>query len=645
MIELTDRIRAAGKALSDRKGLIDGAVKTFAVFMALYHLYNIITGMIDPLLYRYTHLAMALFLGYMLLSRKREGAGRIFYRILGGAVIPLYVYLWLNFERIAAHVPTMDMPTAGDMIAGVVLIALILEGTRKYVSWMLSAVSMLFLLYALGGHLLPGIFYHHGLSFAFVIDYLVFTINGIFGSAIGVSSHYIILFIIFGSFVRAVGVGEYFTELAAVLAGRARGGPAKVAVISSALIGSIIGGGTSNVTITGVFTIPVMKKYGFRTNFSAAVEAAASTGGSILPPVMGSAAFLMAEIVGVPYLQVVKASLLPALMYYLAILIMVHIEAVKNNLGQLPRNDGPALTDVLKRSYKLLPIAVITLALVRGYSPSFAGLAGIITCIILGIFNGKNRLTLARSLDSLAWASETVIQIILACAASGIIIGAVMLTGLGGKFAGIILAAAGGTEILVLFFIMLSTIVLGMGMAITPTYIMAALLGAPALIALGFSPVASHLFVLYFAVLAPLTPPVAITAFVAAGIARGNMNRTAAHAFLLASIGFIIPYFFMYHDELLLNGTAPAILVSTATAVVGITCFACAARGYLLRRLNIYERIFAAAGAGFIISPGFTSDLAGLAVLSVLFFLSRKKSLKERQNSIGVTNNTVEERI
>ncbi len=430
--------------------------------------------------------------------------------------------------------------------------------------------------------------------------------------------------------MRVVGIGEYFTELASSLAGRTTGGPAKIAVISSAFIGSLIGGATSNVTITGIFTIPMMKQYGFRTNFAAAVEAASSTGGSILPPIMGSAAFLIAEILGVTYFEVVKASLIPAVLYYLAIMFMVHIQAVKSNLETSPNFKCPELSTTLKGAYKLLPLVIIITFLFRGYSPSFAGLAGISSCIILGFINGANRLTLTKIFDALEWASVTVIQIVLACAASGIIMGAVVLTGLSGKFTSILLQVSAGVEVLVLVFIMLSTIILGMGMAITPAYIMAAVLGAPALISLGFTPIASHLFIMYFAVLAPLTPPVAITAYVAAGIAQGNMAKTAVQALKLASVGFLIPYLFLYHNELLLIGGTADIIISIITAIIGIICFASGVQGFLVKRLNIYERIAAIGGGIFVIIPSLISDLAGLLVLSILFFTSRDVMMKSK---------------
>jgi TRAP transporter 4TM/12TM fusion protein len=599
-------------------------VKLFAVFMALYHLYSAAIGGTDPLFYRFTHVSMALVLGFMLLAIKKEGLSLVVDGMLAGAVILVYLYFNYNFERLVTHIPFLDMPTRGDLIAGVILIILVLEGTRRYIGWLLSLIALLFLLYAVGGPFLPGLLFHGGLSFSNVIDYMVFTLNGIMGSAVAVSSRYLILFIIFGSFLRITGVGEYFTELATALAGGTRGGPAKVAVITSAFIGSIIGCATANVTTTGVFTIPLMKRVGFKPDFAAGVEAAASTGGAMLPPIMGSSAFLMAEFLGIPYLEVAKASLLPALLYFLAVLIMVDIEAVKGGLRGLAKGEIPKLKDTAKRSYNLLPLLVITAALGRGYSPSFAALAGIAVCIMLGLFAGENRLSLERILEALEKSSVTVVQIIMACAVSGVIIGTVSLTGLSGKLTSILIRSSGGIELFILFFIMLSAIILGMGMVISPAYIMAAVLGAPVLIGLGFKPIAAHLFILYFAALAPLTPPVAIAAYAAAGIAGADMAKTAIRAVGLASAGFLIPYVFIYNNELLLMGSAVKVSLAIVTAIIGIACFGIGIQGFYLRSLSLPKRMAAIIGGLIMVIPGWGTDVMGLMVLLALVFLSRK---------------------
>ncbi len=599
-------------------------VKLFAVFMSLYHLYNTAIGGTDPLLYRFTHVSMALVLGFMLLAIKKEGLRLMADGMLAGAAILVYLYFNYNFERLVTHIPFLDMPVRGDLIAGVVLIVLVLEGTRRYIGWLLSLITLLFLLYALGGPFLPGLLSHGGLSFAIVIDYMAFTLNGIMGSAIAVSSQYLILFIIFGSFLRVTGVGEYFTELATALAGGTRGGPAKVAVITSAFIGSIIGSAAANVSTTGVFTIPLMKKAGFKPDFAAGLEAAASTGGTMLPPIMGSSAFLMAELLGIPYIEVAKASLLPALLYFLAVLIMVDIEAMKGGLQGLAKGEIPKLKDAVKRSYNLLPIFVIVAALVKGFSPSFAALTGILICVLLGLLADKNRLSFSRVLEALEKSSVTAVQIIMACAVSGIIIGTVSLTGLSGKLTSILLRSSGGIEICILFFIALSAIILGMGMVISPAYIMAAVLGAPVLIGLGFKPIAAHLFILYFAALAPLTPPVALASYTAAGIAGGNMAKTAIKAVGLASAGFLIPFIFIYNNELLLMGSTLKVSAAITTAIIGIACFGIGVQGFFHRSLSFPEKIISITAGLIMVIPGWGTDVAGFIILLIFAYFSRK---------------------
>lgn len=521
-------------------------IKIFAISMSLYHLYSIITGAFEPYFYRFTHLAFALVLGYLLLALKKDGSCQYSSFIMAFFAISLYFYFFKNYSRLIMLIPGLHVLTLWDKIMGILLIFLILEGTRKYIGIFLSMVAMFFLLYIFLAPYLPGMLNYKGLSFSYVTHYLVYTLEGIFSSPIASSSTYIILFLIFGSFLSISGVGDYFIELATLITGGSRGGSAKIALLSSALVGTIVGSPSANVAITGTFTIPLMKQNGFKADFAAAVEAAASTGGMILPPVMGSVAFVMADMIGVSYSQIARASLIPAILYFVSILFMIDFYAAKNNLIGLSRNNRPPVLKTLKNSYNLFPVLAIIIMLVKGFSPIFAGLFGIVSCLLIGILNIKNRQIFIKILEALEKASINAVQIILACAVSGIIIGAISLTGLSGKITSMILKLSGGIEILVLFFVMLIAIILGMGLTITPVYIMASVLGGPALISLGFTPIAAHLFILYFAVFAPLTPPLAITSYIAANLAGGNMVKTALNALSIASIGFLTPYIFIY---------------------------------------------------------------------------------------------------
>lgn len=614
------------KLTTESKNLFQLFIKALAIFIALYHLYCIVTGKVEPFLYRFTHLSLALLLGFLLSASKKNGLNRWFPSILGIATFLIYLYFYLNYERLIVSIPGLHRLTNWDKIIGITLIILILESARRYIGWILPLVCIVFLVYLFAGQYLPGILYYKGLSIDYIIHYLVYTFEGIFGSAIAVSSGYIVLFLIFGNFLNVSGVGEYFINLATALAGGTRGGPAKIAVLSSAFIGTIIGAPTANVVITGTFTIPLMLKKGFQPDFSAGVEAAASTGGMILPPIMGSTAFIMADILGITYLQVAKAALIPAIIYFLAILIMVDFYAAKHDICGLPKKERPSRHGVLKQSYKLLPLVVIIILLIKGYSPAFAGIGGLLASIILGIFSIKKKKFFKKALEALEKASITAVQLILACAISGIILGTFTLTGISGKITGLLLQSIGNTELLVLFFIMVSALILGMGLPVTPTYLLCVVWGAPALISLGFKPIAAHLFILFFAVLAPLTPPFAITSYVAANIAGGRLGRTAIQALFLASSGFIVPFMFIYHNELLMIGNWPSILISFFKLIISIVCLAGGIQGFLLNQMNIFSRMLVMISGILVILPGFLSDFFGLFLLGILLILSKERT-------------------
>jgi TRAP transporter 4TM/12TM fusion protein len=620
---------------------INRFVKLFAVFMSLYHLYCAAVGGTDPLFFRFTHVAMALFLAFLSAFSSSSGLRRAGDGFMAAVAVLLYCYFYFNFDRFVTYVPFMDTPARWDTVLGLVLILLVLEATRRYIGPSLSLIALVFLLYALTGPVLPGIWQHRGLSVVDVIHYVSFTLNGILGSAVAVSSGYLVLFIIFGSFISITGAGEYFTLLAVALAGKTRGGPGKVAVLTSAFIGSIIGSAAANVSTTGVFTIPLMKKTGFKPDFAAGVEAAASTGGGMLPPIMGASAFLMAELLGIPYLEVAKASLLPALLYFMSVLVMVDIEATKNGLQGLAGGQRLSTAEVLKQSGNLLSLVVVVYSLLTGYTPSFAALAGIVTSCLWGAVKTKDRLSPGLVLAGLEKAAVTGLQIILACAAAGIIIGSVSLTGLSGKVTSIMLMHVRDYQLLILFIIMISTVILGMGMPISPTYIMASVLGAPALIALGFEPVAAHLFILCFAALAPLTPPVALASYAAAGIAGSSFVRTSRHAIFLASCGFVIPYIFIYNNELLLMGRLPEIFLAVATASVGVVCFAAGIQGFFLVRLGAVKRIISLSAGIIMIIPGWSGDLAG--ILALVFLAVSTREQKKRSLPRFIHQESVQE--
>lgn len=608
--------------------ILNTGIKILAIFMSLYHIYNVIGGGIEPLFYRFTHLSLGLLLGFIISFSGKKDFSKLSSLLFVVITVFIYSYFYLQYDRLVALIPGFNMLTNWDKIVGILLIILVLESTRRYIGWVLPLISIIFLVYLFIGPNLPGILNHKGLSLSHIIHYLTFSFEGIFGSAIAVSSGYIVLFLIFGNFLSVAGIGEYFVNLATTLAGGTRGGAAKIAILSSAFIGTIIGAPTANVAITGSFTIPLMKQKGFKPDFAAGVEAAASTGGLILPPIMGSTAFIMADILGISYIQIARASLIPAIIYFLSILIMVDIYALKNNLSGLPKRDRPLCNVILRESYKLLPLIIITMLLIKGFSPAFAAIGGLASALVLSIYNIRDWIFIKKSLEALEKASITAIQLISACAVSGIIMGVFSLTGLSGKITHILLQTIGKIEIFVLIFIMVSALVLGSSLAITPTYLLCAVWGVPVLASFGFEPLAAHLFIFYFAVFAPLTPPFAITSYVAANIAGGELGKTAIKALYLASSGFIIPYMFIYHNELLMMGSVVDTLVSIVKLITGITFVAVGIQGFFYKKLNIYQRIFIILGGILVIVPGFISDLVGISMIGIIIFLTTNRAIK-----------------
>ncbi len=608
--------------------ILNLGISILAIFMSLYHIYNVIGGGIEPLFYRFTHLSLGLLLGFIISFSGKKDFSKLSSLLFVVITVFIYSYFYLQYDRLVALIPGFNMLTNWDKIVGILLIILVLESARRYIGWVLPLISIIFLVYLFIGPNLPGILNHKGLSLSHIIHYLTFSFEGIFGSAIAVSSGYIVLFLIFGNFLSVAGIGEYFVNLATTLAGGTRGGAAKIAILSSAFIGTIIGAPTANVAITGSFTIPLMKQKGFKPDFAAGVEAAASTGGLILPPIMGSTAFIMADILGISYIQIARASLIPAIIYFLSILIMVDIYALKNNLSGLPKRDRPRCNVILRESYKLLPLIIITMLLIKGFSPAFAAIGGLASALVLSIYNIRDWIFIKKSLEALEKASITAIQLISACAVSGIIMGVFSLTGLSGKITHILLQTIGKIEIFVLIFIMVSALVLGSSLAITPTYLLCAVWGVPVLASFGFEPLAAHLFIFFFAVFAPLTPPFAITSYVAANIAGGELGKTAIKALYLASSGFIIPYMFIYHNELLMMGSVVDTLVSIVKLITGITFVAVGIQGFFYKKLNIYQRIFIILGGIFVIVPGFISDLVGISMIGIIIFLTTNRAIK-----------------
>ena len=519
----------------------------------------------------------------------------------------------------------MNTPT--DIVIGVIGVLLVFEATRRTVGWPMLTVALVFLAYAFLGPYMPGILAHRGVSFDELVSHLYFTTEGIFGVPMGVSSTFIFLFILFGAYLDATGLGKFFIDFANALAGWAVGGPAKVAVLSSGLMGTVSGSSVANVAGTGSFTIPMMKKLGYRPSFAGAVEAAASTGGQLMPPVMGAAAFLMAEFVGVPYIDVVKAAVIPALLYYTGIWLSVHYEAKKYGLKGTPREELPKFGPLLKeKGHLAFPLIVIVYLLVTGYTPMRAALYAIGLTIVCACLRKNTRITFKQFVDGLIVGAQSVLGVLIACA-SAIIIGVVTKTGVGLKLATALLDLAGGQMLPAMFFTMITSLILGMGVPTTANYVITSTIAAPALVQMKVPVLAAHMFAFYFGIVADVTPPVALAAYAGAGIAGANPMKTGVTAAKLAIAAFVVPYIFVLAPQLLMiNATAPTILMAMITAIIGMWGLSLAMIGFCQHPLNAIQRIAFFIGGLCLIIPGSMTDLIGIVILLLGYQWQRRNS-------------------
>jgi TRAP transporter 4TM/12TM fusion protein len=604
-------------------------------------LYHFITSLIGPpvvLVHRSLHVAMMLALGFVLYPFwKKSDYKRVSWcdwaLIALSIAVPLYV--WIDFLGV---VERAGMPNTNDLIVATVLTVLVLEGSRRMTGWALPILSLVFIAYGLFGRDMPGMFAHRGYTWPQLSNHFFANTEGIYGTSVGVAASYIFLFILFGTVMSKSGMGAFFNDLAMALAGHTKGGPAKVSVVSSALLGSINGSAVANVVTTGAFTIPLMKKTGYSKEFSGAVEACSSVGGQALPPVMGAAAFIMAEILGVSYSAIIIHAAIPALLYYLGVLIQVHLRAGKLGLVGLPRERLPQVKVVLKdKGHLLIPIFLLLyLLLFSGTTVVFSAVIAIVTTIIVACLKKSTRMSVKDICDAFADGARQTVPVAMACACVGIIIGVISKTGFGLTMAGTIIALGHQSLLFTLFFSMITCMILGMGVPSIPAYIITATIAAPALAKLGIPEMAAHLFAFYYAMFANLTPPVALAAFAAAGVSGGDPMKTGYAAVKLALAGFIVPFMFVYSPEIMLIDTTlfDGIRVVTG-ACLGVLLISVAVEGYLFTRMPWLLRIVAMSGAFCLIDGGLYSDMLGLTGLIVVvgaqYFIARK----ERQRTVA----------
>lgn len=526
-------------------------------------------------------------------------------------------------------IPTLGYLMTHRMIFAAIMIILVLEAARRLVGLPIVLIGILLILYAPYAYLLPGVFNARMIPWGRVLTNLYLSPGSLLGIPLGVAGTIVFSFIFFGRLLFSVGGGGFLSELALGLMGRYRGGPAKVAIVASSLFGSLSGSASANVAMTGIITIPLMKKIGYKPHVAGAIEAVASTGGLIMPPIMAATAFIMAEFLDVPYPTVAIAAFIPAVLYYVAVFAQVHLEAVKEGLKGLPRDEIPSLKSVMKQGwFYLIPAAVLLYCLFVLYmQPSASALYAVGTTALVSLFKKETRkIVMSKAWTILQDTGRGLLEVGIICAIAGFVIGSISLTGLGLSLSDALVTLSGGNVLLLLFLAAIGAIILGMGMPVTATYIMLVILIAPALIKLGIEPLAAHLFIMYFGVMSFLTPPVAIAAYVAASIARSEPLQTGFAGVRLGIIAYVVPFVFALSPSLILLGSVGDILLTVTTAFLGTVFLSVAFVGYLFDRLNVLKRICFAVGAFALIAPKHTGAIFGLLLIVPLFFLELRKA-------------------
>jgi TRAP transporter 4TM/12TM fusion protein len=636
------------------------------VAMSCYHFYASGFGLVRELLHRGLHLSFVLGLVFLLFSWKRtdstEPAKNTWYRVSGVAILDLFfclaavaAALYLPFLPPEIVAQRVGNPAPIDVLMGTILLVLTLEATRRSVGPALPIIGMIFIAFALFGPYAPGALKHGGSSWLGLINHLYMTNQGIYGVAIGVMAQYVFLFILFGVLATRIGLGQLFIDLAMVIAGRYSGGPAKVAIFSSAFMGTISGSSIANTVTTGALTIPAMKKVGYPPHFAGAVEATSSTGGQITPPILGAAAFIMVEYLEVPLRDILAAALFPALLHYFGIFIMVHLEAKKLGLRGLSADELPKAGLVLKQHWlAVIPLIVLVYFILAGRTPDFAAVYGIIACIVVGFLNPVNRLSPKDLWDSLALGAKNTIAVGAAAATVGIVVGVVTLTGVGFRLGYVVVQTATDMADVLgsiwplnffsieqwalfvsLVLIALACIIMGAGIPTTATYIILVAVAAPALAQLQIEPIVSHFFVFYYGVLADITPPVALAAYAAAGIAGANPFRTGNTAFRLGIAKALVPFVFVYSPALLLVAqgfTWSAFFITLIGAMLGIATLGTAFAGYLIAPMTMAQRWYFALVSFLFIAPGLITMLVGLVLISPMIFWQ----IKQRREALKV---------
>lgn len=610
-----------------------GSMKTIffvlCILVSCYHLYTATFGPPLTLIHRSIHVSMMLILTFLMYPMcKKSSFTKPSIIDWGLALLSLAAPIYISTDY-QGFVERAGNANEMDMIMATLLVALVLEASRRVSGNVLSLLSLVFIAYGIFGRSMPGMFMHRGYDWTSLSNHFFANTEGIYGTSVNVAASYIFLFILFGAVMSKSGMGQLFNDLALALAGHTKGGPAKVSVIASGFLGSINGSAVANVVTTGAFTIPLMKKTGYSKEFAGAVESAASVGGQLLPPIMGAAAFIMAEMLGVKYSSIIVWAAIPALLYYLGIIIQVQLRADKDGLVGLPKDQLPNLREVLSsRGHLLLPVFFLLYMLFfSGTTVVYSAVLTIVVTIVVAQMKKDTRMSIKDLVDSLANGAKQTVSVAVACACVGIIIGVCSKTGFGLTMANTIIALGGTSILFTLVFTMITCMILGMGLPSIPAYIITAAIAAPALAKLGIAPAAAHMFSFYYAMFANLTPPVALASFAAAGLSGGDPMKTGVASVKLAIAGFIVPFMFVFSPQLMLINTTLLEGAWTAvTACVGVFMLAVAVEGFFMAKVAMWLRAVILVGALGLMQPGMITDAVGIACCVALFVIQKAKA-------------------
>ncbi|UCG67807.1 MAG: TRAP transporter permease [Deltaproteobacteria bacterium] len=608
------------------------AAYVIAIAMSLFHIWVNTFGVMPGIYRNAVHLGFVLILVFFLypMSKKHPQRYLSLDVILSFLAAVVAIYILLFEEQL--HLERASVPILRDYLFAALALILLIYGTYRAVGWFIPALSIFFVFYALFlGNIIPGTFHYRGVALTRLLYRMYLTDEGIFGLVCTVSSTYVILFILFGAFLLKSGAGDFIIKLAQAVAGHRVGGPAKIAVVASGFMGSVSGSAVANTVATGSFTIPLMKKVGYKSHFAGAVEAAASTGGQLMPPIMGAGAFIMAQWTGISYLKIIAVATIPAIMYFASVAFFVHVEALKQGIIPTPKDTLPRLGDVLKEGVHFtIPVIILVVLLVRGYTPTYAACIGIGSVIVVSWFKRDTRMGIRDVLDALYMGARNTISTAAILICVGIIIGVVAITGVAITFSGVVMDLSGGILFLAIILVMLASLVLGMGLPVTASYIMLAVLAGPALTTMGVSLLAAHMIIFWYSQDANVTPPVCLAAFSAAGVAGSKPMQTGFTSWKLAKGLYVIPFLFAY-TPLLFEGPVTEVIITAVSALIGLFGFTVCWEGYLLRNMNIAERAITVLATVFLFWPDNLYKGLGFIILVVIYVFQRVSIKRQAQ--------------